>query len=119
MYSQSFCSGIYDQAGQDGGRAREARGGFPESALSRSPSCTFSPSSKAMSRPTAADHLSHFLRTTATPLGADKVWMLLEYSLEASSVALLSRRVGSKGRRKQLGEQMQKLGRAISTARVL
>lgn len=73
-----------------------------------------------MGRATAAEHLSHFLRTTATPLGADKVWMLLEYSLEASSVELLSKRFGGKaGRRERLSEQMQKLGLAISTARVL
>jgi hypothetical protein len=73
-----------------------------------------------MSRTTAAKHLAHFLRTTATPLGADKVYMLLEYSIEASSIALLSSKFSGKaGRRRQLGEQLQKLGLAISTARVL
>ncbi|ORY73102.1 hypothetical protein BCR35DRAFT_307370 [Leucosporidium creatinivorum] len=73
-----------------------------------------------MARPSAAAHLSHFLRTTSTPLGADKVWMLLEYSLEAGSIGLLSKRFGGKqGRRRRVGEQMQKLGMAISTARVL
>lgn len=68
-----------------------------------------------------SQQLAHFLRTTATPLAADKWYMLAEYGLEASAVALLSqrwRRGGGK-RRELLGEQLKRLGMAISTARIL
>lgn len=63
--------------------------------------------------------LDHFLRLTATPLQADQVYMLAEYAIEASVVALTSQRFSKDRRYARVGERLRKLGLAICGARIL